>query len=143
MSLIEDVREEMAGLDASKKKLRNFGILMGMVFCIAVLIGIIRHWPQAWMVGLAVFGLLLAAGGWLMPGFLRSPYRIWMLVAAILGWVMARVLLGILFYCVITPTGLIGKLFGKRFLDISFRGTQQTFWITKDPNKGPTYEKLY
>jgi hypothetical protein len=143
MSLIEDVRCEMAELDASKKKLRSFGILMGTVFCILTLIGIFKNWAQPLTFSLAIIALLLATVGWLKSGYLRSSYRVWMLAAAILGWVMARFLLGILFYCVITPTGIIGKLVGKKFLDTSFRGAQQSFWVTRDPDKKPTYEKLY
>ena len=143
MSLIEDVRGEMAELDASEKKLRSFGLLMGTVFCILALIGIFKNWAQPLTVSFAILAVLLVAAGWLKSGYLRSSYRLWMLAAAILGWVMARFLLGILFYCVITPTGIIGKLAGKRFLDTSFRGSQQSFWIARDPDKKSTYEKLY
>ena len=143
MSLIEDVRGEMAELDASEKKLRSFCLLMGTVFCILALIGIFKNWAQPLTVSFAILALLLVTAGWLKPGYLRSSYRLWMLAAAILGWVMARFLLGILFYCVITPTGIIGKLVGKRFLDTSFRGAQQSFWVARDPDKKPTYEKLY
>jgi hypothetical protein len=143
MSLIEDVRDEMAGLDASGKKLRSFGLLLGAVFCILALIGMFKNWAQPGTISFAIIALLLITVGWLKPGYLRSFYRLWMLAAAILGWIMARFLLGILFYCVITPTGIIGKLVGKRFLDTSFGCTQQSFWIARDPDKKPTYEKLY
>jgi len=143
MSLIEDIRYEMAELDTSAKKLRSFGMLIGTVFCILALFGIFKHWAQALTFGFAAIAILFIMVGWRKSGYLRTFYRLWMLAASILGWIMARVLLGVLFYCVITPTGIIGRLVGKKFLDTSFRGNQPTFWIAKDPNKRPTYEKLY
>ncbi len=143
MSLIEDIRVEMAELDTSPRKLRSFALLMGTVFAVLVLLGMFKHWALPATFCLAAIAILWIAGGWIRPGYLRSSYRLWMRAAAILGWIISRVLLGILFYCVITPTGIIGKLAGKRFLDCAFRSSRKTFWIDRDPDKHPTYDKLH
>tara|TARA_B100000315_G_C14298140_1_gene460564 strand:- start:60 stop:359 length:300 start_codon:yes stop_codon:yes gene_type:complete len=71
-------------------------------------------------------GLILSA--LLAPFFLRPIYIIWMTLATIIGWVMTRVILIALFYFVVTPIGLISRLFGKQFLELKWNKSQESFW---------------
>ena len=45
-----------------------------------------------------------------------------------LGWIMTRVILIIIFYLIVTPIGLIARLFGKQFLDLSLNENVNSFW---------------
>ena len=96
-------------LDA--RGLRNFGLTFGAV--IAVLFGLffpwllevsLPLWPWALWAGFAAWGLLA-------PRSLRPFYRLWMRFGILLSKVTTPIILGIVYYLVITPTGLIAGLF--------------------------------
>jgi hypothetical protein len=47
------------------------------------------------------------------PAALYYPYRLWMAIASVLGWVNTRIILGLAFYSLIVPTGLVMRSLGK------------------------------
>ena len=49
----------------------------------------------------------------LYPKGIYVPYYAWMVFASVMGWFNTRLILGIVFYLVITPIGLIMKACGK------------------------------
>ena len=68
---------------------------------------------------------------------LRPIQRAWMAFAIVLGWVMTRVILVVLFYVGITPIALIARLVGKRFLDLRFEPARASYWIPRPaPDRG-------
>ena len=96
-----------------KKGLREFGLIMGGMF--AGLFGLFFPWlfdlafPRwPWIIAGVLWGLAL-----LIPKSLTWIYHGWMFIALILGWLNTRLLLGIMFYFVFTPMGLIMRLFGN------------------------------
>ena len=95
----------------SAKKLRAFGLTLFLGLTLVGLIPKLRgHEPRSWALGVAfIFGFFVL----FMPKMLRWPYRIWMWLGEILGWVNTRVLLGIVFFLVVTPIGLIRRLFKR------------------------------
>ena len=62
---------------------------------------------------------------------LKPFYLIWMIFAAILGWVMTRVILCLVFYLILTPIGLITRLLGEDFLNLK-RGNFGSYWNNRD-----------
>jgi hypothetical protein len=48
-----------------------------------------------------------------LPSSLRPVHQIWMFIGHILGWVNTRIILAIGFYGIVTPVGLIMRIFGK------------------------------
>ena len=62
-------------------------------------------WP--WLLAAA-----LAAGGVLAPRMLAPVYRGWMAFGHVAGWVNTRVLLGLVFYLLMVPLGLVMRAFG-------------------------------
>lgn len=77
----------------------------------------------------------------------KIAYRLWMGLSFVMGWIMTRVILIVLFYGVVTPIALLARLFGKRFLDTSYRGpSRQSYWHEreKEANTETTrYEKQF
>ena len=59
---------------------------------------------------------------------LKPIYLIWMTFATILGWLMTRVILSLIFYLILTPIGLIRRLFGKQFIELRWNKTDSTYW---------------
>ena len=65
------------------------------------------HWWPA-----AVSGMLLILY-FVAPLALYYPYRIWMAVASVLGWINTRIILGLVFYLLILPIGILMRSLGK------------------------------
>lgn len=143
MNWIRDVRDELRQLDASAAKLRRFGITMAvLVAFIAAYLAIIKAHHTAGLI-LALLALLLLIPAILFPNGLRQFFTLWMAVAFSLGWFVSRVLLIIIFFLILTPLGLLGRLLKKRWLDINFDGKKESYWIPKEKNKPVNYEKMY
>ena len=56
-----------------------------------------------------------------------------MTMAVVLGFFMTKVILSILFYLVFTTIGLVGRLFGKKFIDSKIDKSRKSFWIKRKP----------
>lgn len=98
-----------------KKGLRDFGLITGGLFI--ALFGLLFPWlfnvnTPVWPFNLAGVLWILAL---LIPNVLKPIYTVWMSFALVLGWINTRIILALVFYIVITPTGLIMLLFGKTF----------------------------
>ncbi len=87
-------------------------------------------WKWILGVGVAIFTLSHVA----YP--IMKPFHIgWMKLAYFLGWFNTRLLLGIFFYLIITPTGLLMRLFGKDLLDEKIDKSAKSYWIKRDLSK--------
>ena len=88
-------REEIKKIPMDRKALRSFGLLMAFVL---LLVGGWLWWKSAatwpWA---AVSAALLAAIGLAAPAVLKPIYKGWMILALILGWVMTRVVLTLVY----------------------------------------------
>ena len=95
----------------SKKTLREFGIIFGIGF--PFLIGwlfplISNHSFKSWTLIVGFSSLIL---GILKPNFLLYPYKFWMSLGLLLGWLNSRIILSIIFILVLQPIALIMKIF--------------------------------
>ena len=121
--------KEIKDIKSGKKELRQFGITIGIV--LSLLGGLFlwygRDYYTCFFILSAVFILL----GVTAPIILKPIQKIWMTLAIVIGWVMSRVILIILFYLIITPIGLLAKLFGKDFLNRKFDRTAGSYWIMR------------
>lgn len=115
-----------------KKQLRNFGFLVGSVFSVmAVWPFLFRGEPfRLWALG--VGGVLIVLGG-ILPALLAPIYKAWMWIGHVLGWINTRILLGIVFYGLVTPTGLLFRLMGKQTMRETFAADSQTYRVLRSP----------
>jgi len=117
---------------ATRKELRQFGLLVGAVFTV------IGLWPlvfrgeplRLWAIGIG--GLLIVFGG-ILPQVLWPIHKGWMWVGHILGWINTRILLGIVFYALLTPIGLVFRLMGKDTMRQRFAGSSTTYRVVRSP----------
>ena len=134
---------EVKKIDSSKKKLREFGLVVGGVLCA---LGILLWWRGR---GTSPYfltpGILLVITGAVIPVILKPIQKAWMTLAILMGWVMARVLLSVLFFFAITPIGLILSLTGKDILDQKLEPQKQSYWKIRPqtPRVPSDYEKQY
>lgn len=117
--------EEIRNIKSEKRDLRNFGLVMGVVLSI---IGGALLWrgreTYPYILGLAAF---FAVTGLIVPVLLKPIQKAWMALAVVLGFVMTRVILSVLFYLAITPLSLVMRLMGKRFV-LGGRDETITYW---------------
>ncbi len=139
--------EEFAELDASREALRTFGWQVGAVF---LLIGGVLAWRWG-EVGMLV-GVLLGLGGLLLvagvtlPTMLRPIYKLWMGLALVLGFIMSHVLLAVVFFALVTPIGLIMRLFGHDPLGRRVAPPNGTYWKDReayDPHDRERMERSF
>jgi hypothetical protein len=138
-----EIISEIKAIDTSPKKIRDTGITFFLVF---VLIGGIllykgRHSGYAFF---AAGILFIALGGW-VPGWLKPFHKAWMTLSLVLGYFTSRLILCILYYCVLTPIGLIIRLSGKDLLDRQWDREASSYWIKKERQSldKEQYKKLY
>lgn len=110
----------------------RFGRVLPLVAAAAAGLGWWRGHPLAAAIvaGIGVAGFLLSAAA---PRTWLRIFRGWMKLAEALGFVMTRVILGLFFFLVLTPVGLVMRLAGRDALDTAFRDRKPTYWIDKDP----------
>tara|TARA_B110000438_G_C15661726_1_gene584198 strand:- start:440 stop:835 length:396 start_codon:yes stop_codon:yes gene_type:complete len=109
---------------------RSFGLVFFFVFMI------IGMWPlkhsgdlRIYFVVLSLFFLVLG----LLNSRLLSPLNLlWFKLGTLIGSVMAPIVMGLVFFLVVTPTGLIMKLLGKKVLNNTFDKNKKSYWIKRN-----------
>jgi hypothetical protein len=124
------------------RELRNFGLVVGGLF---ILIGV---WPMVWRgTGPRAWALIL--GGPLVllaiaaPRLLTWPHRAWMALAHVLGWVNTRIVLGVAFFAVFTPMGLVMRLLGKDPMRRRFDPMAQSYRVNRSPRDATHMQKPF
>ena len=135
--------EEIKNIKESNKDLRKFGITVGVVL---IMIAAFLFWKQHniyFYFGIA--GVFLFLAGLIIPIILKPINKAWMTLAIIMGWVMTRVILTILFFIILTPVGFLSKLFRKDFLNQKIDHNKDTYWEIREKKKfaPEDYEKQF
>jgi len=120
------LKEEFKHIKESQKDLRKFGLTVGGVLLV---IGfVLFYFEELSAIYFAVIGGLLIFLGALFPNILKPLNKIWMSLAIILGFIMSRVILTILFYFVLTPIAILAKIVGKKFMVLKYDKSANTYW---------------
>ena len=135
--------EEIKTINSEKSDLRKFGITVGIILLI---IAGVLFWKEK-----ESFQILLTAGAVLLilgvtiPAILKYIYWVWMIFATIIGWIMTRMILSLMFYMIFTPIGFILRLFGKQFIELNWNKTENTYWKYRSKSifKKENYEKQF
>ena len=108
---------------------KNFGIVFSIVFLI------IAVWPLLSQNDIRIWSLIIS-GIFLVLGLINSKLllplnKIWFKFGIFLGNFIAPIVMGIIYFMVVTPTGLIMKILGKDLLNLK-KNNKDTYWIEKD-----------
>ena len=123
---------------------RDFGLLVGGVFL--ALGGWWSYRGRYPIVSLGLLGLgaSLMLLGALYPKSLVVPNRLWMGMAEAMGFVTTRVILGLVFFLLVTPLGLVRRLSGGDPLGRRAKRTESYWKPYTERRKSPKhYEKMY
>jgi hypothetical protein len=102
------------------------------------LVAAIGAWRGHTILPVLVGGLAvtLAGLGLAAPRGLRPVHRVWMKLADALAWFNTRLLLGLVYYLVMTPIGLLMRLLGRDPLDRRLHD-RASYWIARTPQADP------
>ena len=111
---------------------RSFGIVFFIVFLIVALYPLLNDNPlRLWSLIIALIFLVLG----LIKSNILTPLNIlWMKFGMFLGVFISPIIMGIIFFLVVTPIGLIMRLFGKDLLNLKKKNIQ-SYWLAKEKIK--------
>jgi hypothetical protein len=124
------------------KQLRSFGFTVGGIFAVIGLWPVLLHNedPRWWAVLLAV---LLVGPASVFPRSLAWVYSGWMALGHIIVWINTLIIFGLVFYFVVTPTGMIRRLFGKDPMGKVFRAELNSYRIVRTPRLASHMRRQY
>jgi hypothetical protein len=136
------IKDEYEKLDRSPRALRRFGFTVGSVILPLGCVLLWRHRVTGWP--LISIGTVLVLGAALTPSRLKWIYGPWMILSLALGWIVTRILLTMVFFLVVTPIGLLQRLFGKRVIEIAFKADTSSYWRPRTASPmSKDYEKQF
>jgi hypothetical protein len=123
-------------LNPERKDLRIFsGLLIPFFALISFLAwrrGTIELETVWWIVTVAA---AVGIVGLIWPAIIRWVYVVWMAAVFPIGWVMSYLLVGVVFYLVVTPIGLIMRLCGRDPMQRKFDPQAKTYWQPRESTK--------
>ena len=112
---------------------RNFGLVFFFVFLIVGLLPLLKEEPfRIWSIVIAIIFLILG----LMNSKLLTPLnKLWFKFGLFLGSIVSPIVMGIVFFLVITPTGFVMKIMGKDLLNKKKDNDKKSYWINRSKTK--------
>lgn len=112
---------------------RKFALTVGAAFGVLAAI----MWWRDHQIPLYLFGTLavtLVTAGLLLPGHLGPVYRAWMGFALLISKVTTPIFMGVVFFLVIAPVGLLMRLLGRN--PVRHREVNQSYWAPRTDGRG-------
>ena len=133
---------ELNSIKSSRKDLKNFGFAIGFILLIIGLFLFVRE-KDLFVYFFSIGSILIILGG-ITPFILKPIYKIWMIFAVIIGWIMTRIILSVLFFSIITIIGLFTRLIGKDFLNLKSK-SNESYWNIRNKERelNQDYEKQF
>ena len=108
---------------------RNFGIVFSVVFLLIALWPLLKQNDvRIWSLIISIIFLIL---GLLNSNILLPLNKLWFKFGILLGNIVAPIVMGIVYFLVVTPTGLIMRMLRKDLLNLK-KNNKNTYWIDKD-----------
>jgi len=123
----------MKHVDSDKIKIssnRSFGLLFFVVFLIVSL------WPLTHEGSIRIWSVIISAV-FLILGLINSKLLtplnlLWFKFGMILGAIVSPIVMGIVFFLVVTPIGLALSIMGKDLLNKKYNKKKETYWIKRE-----------
>ena len=112
---------------------KSFGLVFFALFMIIAL------WPllndgniRIWSIIVSIIFLILG----LFNSKILTPFnKLWIRFGILLGKIIAPIVMGLVFFGVVTPTGIIMRLFRKDILNLKIDKNKNSYWLPKDKVK--------
>ena len=114
--------------EIANKQLRSFGFIVAAGLTITGVWPLVfRGQPPRWW-ALAT-AIVLCAAALIFPPVLKPFFRVWMAIGEALGWVNTRIILTVVYYLLIVPTGLVFRMKGNDPMHRKFDRNAKTYRI--------------
>ncbi|MDA8570226.1 SxtJ family membrane protein [Candidatus Pelagibacter bacterium] len=108
---------------------KSFGIVFFVFFLIISLFPLLKDGNiRIWAMVLAIIFLIL---GLLNSTILNPLNKIWIKFGILLGTIISPIVMGIVFFVVVTPTSLIMRILGKNLLGLKKDNTKRSYWLER------------
>ncbi|MFP4476218.1 MAG: hypothetical protein ACLFOY_11725 [Desulfatibacillaceae bacterium] len=117
------------------REIRKFGAVALVFFGLLLAVGL---WRER-LLAVYLFGALSALGflHLVLPGPMKPVYRGWLAVARAIGTVVTTVLLALVYFVVITPSGWIRRLVAGPILPMQPDREAETYWVEREERVQP------
>ena len=107
---------------------RSFGIVFFVVFLLIALYPLIHNEEiRIWSLIISLIFLVL---GLINSRLLNPLNKLWFKFGILLGKIVSPIIMGIIFFLVVTPIGFIMRILGKDLLNLKFNANK-SYWIEK------------
>lgn len=137
MSLWKEINE----IPNTRHDLKKFGLTLGIFFGLVAGLMLWRD-QENYLYFLGVAGFFVFFG-LVLPNTLKLIHKIWMGLAFVMGWVMSRVILTVLFFLAITPIGLLLRISGKDLLDLKCKIKKDSYWNDHENRAKEDYDNQF
>ena len=121
-------------LNTEKSSNKSFGIVFSGVFLIVSLYPIIISEDiRLWAMVISVIFLFLA---FILPKILELPNKLWFKFGILLGSIIAPIVMALVYFLTVLPTGLIMRLLGKDLLKQKLDRRAKSYWIERSGPMG-------
>ena len=112
---------------------RGFGVVFFVVFMVIAFWSFKGDFQQIKMIPF-IISIIFLVLGLLNSKFLTPLNKLWFKFGLLLGKIISPIIMGIIFFLVVTPIGFIMKLLGKDLINLKFNN-EKSYWIEKSGPK--------
>jgi len=118
-----------------RKDLRNFALIWTFIFTVISVFPLIKGEGELrlWAIIVAAAFLII---GLFIPNILKYFYIYWVKFGEIMGNIVSKVILTLLFFIVFFPVGLVFRLMGKDLLSKKLDKNTNSYWINREIQPG-------
>ena len=121
---------------------RSFGLLFGAVFALLAAYGwFFKSWSSVIELSLLGVALAFVLLGFVAPKILSPLNWLWFQLGQLLGKIVSPIVLGAIFFLLLTPVSLVTRLFGRDELRLKRKASQTSYWLDRAP-PGPAPESF-
>lgn len=118
-----------------RKDLRNFALIWTFIFTVISIFPLIKGEGELRLWSIIVASIFLITG-LLVPNILKYFYIYWIKFGEIMGNIVSKVILTLLFFIVFFPVGLVFRLMGKDLLSKKLDKNTSSYWIEREIQPG-------
>jgi|UniRef100_A0A7C4AQU2 hypothetical protein len=141
MSIIQEIKEEIQAAYREPSS-RDLTILALLFLVFPGIVGLyLVYWKGSgagytWITVGVILSILR-----LIPPVFRLVYRAWIGISIIIGYFISRAILTVIFFVVITPTGLIFRIIGKDPMERKIDPSKESYWQKREQEQDTSIER--
>ncbi|MBI4965205.1 MAG: hypothetical protein HY913_18160 [Desulfomonile tiedjei] len=141
MNIIQDIKEEIRAVSGEPTS-KDLNLLAGLFLVIPTAIGCyLAFWKGSWNGYVWIAAGIALAVTRLIPPLFKAIYRLWLGFSVVLGYFISRIILTIVFFIVLMPTGLIMRIVGKDPMERKIDPAASSYWRRKEPQDDTSVER--